>query len=141
MENNSEYENLLSQKYSAESRYNATQNRIEDYEYRIKRLKAARDIVADQKTDFRNVKRSDKGIIDAKQSGWRGQTYQDYCAKGNEMTLENDRYCQNTLDAALDALNNEITLLQNEKLHEYGILGDLASWINSLINKIDNFLN
>ena len=76
-----------------------------------------------------------------KRNNWKGETFSVFAAKGNHLLEENNNFYKNSLDAAHDAINNEITRLQNQINNEYGLLGRLASTINSLANRIINFFN
>lgn len=88
------------------------------------------------------MKKSDEETVEKKKrSGWRGQTFRDFQSRGSTLTAENNTFYRASLDAALDAVNDEITRLENQKYNEYGLLGRLSSAINSLANKIENFFN
>lgn len=140
MESNKEYEGLISRRDNARGQYNASMRRIEDYNYMIRRLKNVKTMISDEKKAFKTLKKADEEILDAKRN-WEGQTKTDFLTKGDAMTSENNYYYKNSLDRILDALNDEITRLENKRNREYGILGDLASLINSLANEIENFFN
>lgn len=135
-----EYEELKSQQRTARNRYNASQERIEEYDYLIRRLKKVKEEVKEQKSRFKTLKKADEKILDAKRS-WEGQTKKSFATKGESMAAENDYFYKYSLDYVLDALNDEITRLENKRNAEYGVLGNLASLLNSLANKIENFFN
>lgn len=141
MGTDSEYRSLCSQRNSAESQRAAANNTIEECQYKIRRLQNAKETLAAQKGAFKTLKNTDKETIESKGSDWIGQNFKDFQSKGNELMTENDNYYTNSLDAALDAINNEITRLQNMIYEKYGLIGRLTSWINSLSNKIENFFN
>lgn len=140
MESNKEYEGLISRHDNARQQYNTSMRRIEEYNYTIRRLKNVKTMISDEKKAFKTLKKADEGILDAKRN-WEGQTKTVFLIKGKAMTSENDYYYKKSLDRILDALNDEITMLENKRNREYGILGDLASLINSLVNEIENFFN
>lgn len=135
-----EYNRLVRQRRNARSQYNACSDRIENYDYLIRRLKSAKERVAEQKRTFNTINKEDKKIYKEKYD-WEGQKYNSFKIKGEVATDFNDDYYKNTLDYVLDSINNEITRLQNERMEEYGLLGQLGSKINSLGTKIENFFN
>ena len=141
METDKGYQNLLSQKASAQQQYNATNNRIEEYSNRIERLKKTKESLSDAKKTFSSVKSSDDEVIEKKRSEWVGENFQLFQIKGIDVVTENSRYFTNSLDMALDAINNEITLLENQIYESRGVLGRLQSWLNSLANRIENYFN
>ena len=135
-----EYNRLVRQRRNARSQYNACSDRIENYDYLIRRLKSAKERVAEQKRTFNTINKEDKKIY-KETYDWEGQKYNSFKIKGEVATDFNDDYYKNTLDYVLDSINNEITRLQNERMEEYGLLGQLGSKINSLGTKIENFFN
>lgn len=141
MDSNSEYESLKAQRRNARGQYQATQGRIEDCEYRLSRLRRTKATLTEQKSLFKTLKNEEKTAVEKKRDNWMGQTFRDFQTKGNDLLSENESFFTGSLDAALDAVNNEITRLENQIANEYGLLGRLASWINSLSNKIENFFN
>lgn len=135
-----EYNKLVRQRKNARSQYKACNDRIENYNYLIKRLNNAKEKVAEQKRIFKTINKEDKKIYKEKYD-WEGQKYNSFKIKGEVATDFNDDYYKNTLDYVLDSINNEITRLQNERMEDYGLLGRLGSKINSLGTKIENFFN
>lgn len=141
MGTDSEYNSLCSQRSSAINQRTAANNTIEECNYKIERLKRTKETLTAQKSAFKTLKKADEETIESKGSEWIGQNFRDFQSKGDELITVNDTYYTSSLDAALDAVNNEITRLQNIVLEKYGIIGKLTSWINSLSNKIENFFN
>lgn len=135
-----EYNSLVARKNRTQNRYNACSDRIGECDYLLRRLRSARDQVAAQKRSFKTIKREDKDIYEEKYD-WEGSKYNSFKIKGDVAIDMNEDYYDNTLDYVLDSLNNEITRIQNKRMEEYGLLGDLASALNSLGNKIRNFFN
>ncbi len=138
--NNQEYNNLVSQKRSAQSQYSSCETRIENYDYLLRRLRSAKESIADLKDAFKDIKKSDKKTYEEKHD-WKGTTHSTFGSKVSSLNTENENYYKNSIDYVLDSINNEITRLENERMNEYGLLGRLGSWINSLANKIENFFN
>ncbi len=140
MENSAEYNRLVRQKASAQAQYKSSKANIEECEYTLRRLRAAKQSIEEIKSAYKDVKQSDERVrgMDHK---WLGQTFHQFDAKLLSVVQTNDKYYSDSIDYVLDTLNNEITNLENEKMRENGILGELASWINNLTNKIENFFN
>ena len=140
MPDNSEYNQLVKERNSKQSQYNACSSRISNYEGRIKRLKAQKTAVTELKDLYKIHKKITKDIHEEEHQ-WTGSTYNKYHSKMNNVETADDYYYRNSLDFVLDSINNEITRLENLKMQEYGLLGRLGSALNSLANKIENFFN
>ena len=142
MSKNDEYESLKAQRRSAQARYNAALGRIEECEYKISRLKRTKATLTEQKRSFASIKKDDESIIDQKKrSAWSGSCFSSFRSFGAALIDTNEGFYRNSIDGALDAVNDEITRLENQKYNEYGLLGRLSSTINSLANKIENIFN
>ena len=139
--NYNEYYSLCAQRDSAQASYNSTANRIDACKKKIERLKKTRTVLIQAKKDFSSVNNDDKMEFYKKRNIWKGQTFSDFESAGDDLISENNYYYKHSLDATHDAINDEITRLQNQINNEYGLLGRLASAINSLKNEIRNFFN
>lgn len=140
MSDNAEYDRLVSQKSSAQSQYNACSSRIENCDYLLRRLRPAKESIVELKEAFKNNKKADKNLYDEKHE-WKGSTYDLFISKMSALIEANDIYYKNSVDYVLDSLNDEITRIENQRMKDYGLLGKLGSWINSLSNEIENFFN
>ena len=140
MSNNAEYDSLVSQKNSTQRQYNACEDRIEDYDELLRRLRAAKDSVAELKDDFKDNKKLDKKMKKEKRK-WKGSTNDKFISKMETLIEGNDDYYKKSLDKVHDSLNNEITRIENLRMEEKGLLGKLGATLNSLGNKIENFFN
>lgn len=140
MQDNEEYATLTQQISTAEQQYELCQFRIEKYDYLLGRLRHAKENITVIKHSFKLIVKSDKDKFNDKYC-WNGSTYSTFSSKINTIFYTNEEYYKNSLDYALDSINNEITRIENERMKEYGILGELGSLINSLANKIENFFN
>ena len=140
MSNNADYNSLVSQKASAQSQYNACSSRIEKCDYLLRRLQRAKESIVELKEAFKSNKKLDKNLHEEKRD-WKGSTYNSFSTKMSTLIDVNDSYYKDSIDHILDSLNNEITRIENQRMSEYGLLGRLGSWINSLDNKIENFFN
>ncbi len=135
-----EYNNLVAQRNAQWGKYNACQDRIEEYRDEIRRLKNAKSDVVELKKSFNDNKKLDKKMKTEKTS-WKGSTYDKYKIKMDLIIDANEMYYEDTLDYVLDSINNRITDLQNNIYKEQGALGWILQQINNLTNKIDNFFN
>ena len=125
---------------SVESDINACKRRIQDYEARLRRLRPVKDSISSLKSKFRTVKGSDKtGITQA--YTWKGDTFERFKQMGDTVITEDELFYSAGLDTVLDSVNDEITRLENQILREYGLLGNLCSLLNSLLNEVENALN
>lgn len=141
MSDNAEYDKLLDEKSRRQREYNACSSRIDDCNYLIERLRAARDTVSDLKDQFKNeVRYNDKGVKNDEPE-WTGSTHTTYLSKMESLVTINESYYDDTLDYVLDSLNTEITRIKNIKNDELGVLGWLGDRINNLGNMIENFFN
>lgn len=140
MSNNAEYDSLISQKSSAQSQYNACSLRIENCDYLLRRLRLAKESIVELKEAFKSNKKLDKNLREERRD-WKGSTNNSFSTKMSTLIDANDSYYKDSIDHILDSLNNEITRIENQRMSEYGLLGRIGSWINSLANKIENFFN
>ena len=140
MSNNAEYDSLVSQKSSAQSQYNACSLRIENCDYLLRRLRLAKESIVELKEAFKSNKKLDKNLREERRD-WKGSTNNSFSTKMSTLVDVNDSYYKDSIDHILDSLNNEITRIENQRMSEYGLLGRIGSWINSLANKIENFCN
>ena len=140
-EHQKEYAGLEQQQKNTQKKINSCEDRIETLDDKIARLKKIKEEIADLKKNFRDdVYKEDKSERRAKVNT-QGDEYTDLVNELQDMENADDAYYDNTLDGVHDSINNEITRLENKRSEEYGILGDLYSWFNSLGNKIENFFN
>ena len=140
MSNNAEYDSLISQKSSAQSQYNACSLRIENCDYLLRRLRLTKESIVELKEAFKSNKKLDKNLREERRD-WKGSTNNSFSTKMSTLIDVNDSYYKDSIDHILDSLNNEITRIENQRMSEYGLLGRIGSWINSLANKIENFFN
>lgn len=135
-----EYDSLINQKSDLQSQYSEYQNQIENCEYLLRRLRRTKESVSEQKQLYRKLIREHNDIVGDKHE-WKGNTQTTFEKKLEDITDENERYYNSSLDRILDSINDEITRIENKKMEAYGILGDIGSWINDITNEIENFFN
>lgn len=140
MTNDADYDALLVERSRKRAEYQACESRIDECDYLLRRLRTAKEEIVAQKAAYRKLIKTEQGIIDQKYA-WKGESYDSYCRNANEVQRENAFYLNYSLDRALDTLNNRITEIENKRLREFGLLGQLASALNYLSNSIENFFN
>lgn len=140
IEKKQRYNELVRQKSNATKEYRQIEDRIQEYEYEIKRLKAAKRSIQEQKALFYDLKRKHKKVAN-KKAEWKGKKYQAFKKHLSDIESENNSYYKNSLDRILDSLNDEITRIENKRWRQMGLLGEVGALINSLGNKIENFFN
>ena len=135
------YYNLIGDKRYAQSKYYEYEELYQECTRKINRLKAAKETIAVKKVTFNNIKRNDKRTVEAKYE-WAGSTYKKIIVnKGTDLIDENNNYYEDSIDHVLDAINDEITRLQNKRRSFLGSMNGLLSAINNLSNRIENYFN
>lgn len=140
MSQNDEYNSLCRQRDNTRNAYKNSERKIEEYDYLLGRLRPVKNTVANLKDRYKDIKRVDEKLMDSKRT-WTGQQYDNFLIRGQDVEGSNNYYYNYVLDHVLDELNNEITRIENLRMKEYGILGQLGAKLNSLINAIENFFN
>jgi archaellum component FlaC len=120
-------------------RVSRTQQRAE-IEARLARLYAAKDRVAIDKAELRDIK---KRVVDKRNHGgfWAGANekwYVTYMSDEFEVALTN--HLAGT-DWMLDAICDKITQLENEIGDMNGFLGFISNQLNLIANEIEKWLN
>lgn len=139
MENDAQYRDLNNQKQNAEGELADYERANAELNDKIERLKAVKNVVTNEKSDFNEIKNSVRRIIDEGYA-WKGRNYDIFSRLGSELESDNDNYYTN-IDNVLDSINDEITSLENQIYQNEGFIGQLKSWINSLVNEIENLFN
>ena len=141
MADNSEYIKKIKRQISqAKAKRNACKERIEECDYLLRRLKSAKQSIVELKSSFKSNKKLDERLKKEKRE-WKGETCDKFKSKMGKVEDANNTYYKHSIDHVLDSLNNEITRIENKRMKEYGLLGEIGSWINNLSNKIENLLN
>ena len=135
-----EYNALKRKASKLKNDMNSCKTRIENCDSMLRRLRPVKDELTSIKADFGRVRKTDDNI-GKEDSLWKGETLQSFRARMSDVSWENRDYHINTLDYYLDALNDKITEIENRKLKEYGLLGELSASFNWVANKIENFFN
>lgn len=136
-----EYNDVVAEKRAAQADYNDCEDRIEDYENILSRLKSLKESIETIKDSFNwDIYRKDNDIY-AEQCDWIGSNYTLFTNNMLGVANANYTYYTNSLDYVLDAVNDEITRIENLILKEETILSGLWSLINSLSNELEKLLN
>ena len=140
MSTTTDYNSLRTQRNNKQLEYDQTKRRIARYEERLERLKPVKREISELKDVFSlRVKLQDHYNINSR--SWKGTKYDRLLDFADQIDEENRTYFFDSMDYVLDALNSEITRLENLCLKEYGLLGKLLSAINSLTTMIENEFN
>lgn len=134
-----EYNNLTSQKNSAETQISDVESENRWLNEQINRLENAKSTVETEKGNFNSIKRNVSNVIDGDYE-WKGDTYDKFKTNGSYLNNDHNSY-YDSIDMVLDSINDKITELENQMYRNDGFLGELRSWWNSLCNSIENLFN
>lgn len=135
--NDSAYYESERQKTNCQIEYTNNQNAA--YRRKIERLTPVKRILTEQKELFRIVKSKCNTNLEAPEE-WKGRTKVQYDQHSMALKQGNESFYQD-MDAALDAVNNEITRCENAIYSNNGLLGRLRAYLNSLLNDVENMCN
>ena len=136
-----DYNALIRERDRTRSQYRSCESRIESCEYELRRLRPVKENISALKSRFKALRKDEKRLASGKTASWKGDTRQAFLRGLEDAGWEADYYYKNTLDYALDAVNDRITALENQVMNEYGLLGRLGSALNYIGSKIENFFN
>ena len=139
MSTNTEYDQLVSDKASAETQLSNAIWTREAIQEKIDQLKTAKRTLGNCYDSYSDISRAVKSDISASYE-WNGSQYDRFSEFGDSLITANKTYNDN-IDEARDAINSEIARLENEIYRQDGIIGQLRAWINTLAHKIENFFN
>lgn len=120
----------------ARSRY---QRIVNDCNSKLARLEPVYRGLSDIKDSYNAAAKSTKNILREKGT-WRGETYTSFCNAGDALNGSLESYYRQ-LDAAHDALNEEIGNLRATKRRLIPIIGDLWGQIENWRVDIENAVN
>ncbi len=130
---------LYKQRSRAYEQKEDCENKKADMEDRIERLKAAKAKVSTIKSQVPGL-RMKASWLQVPQL-WEGDKCTQYQEVVRDELLEGFSTYYNHTDDALDAINNEITRLQNESREIDGVIGSLLNSISYIGTAIENFFN
>lgn len=126
---------------NVQNQMNACENRIQDYDAAIRRLKNARDDIDDLKNAYKkNVIKPDKATKSRRRE-WTGSNYDTFSDKMEDVVSKNESYHKKTLDAVQDKICDRITELENARRGDKGLWNKLSNKLNSLWNELEKLFN
>ncbi|MFZ2539571.1 MAG: DUF5082 family protein [Oscillospiraceae bacterium] len=132
-----ELESEKSRKQSEKAEHEREKAIIEE---KLKRLRVSKSQIAMIKDNIGDLKKGVKEKEDQDET-WKGYEYNWYHSfTSGTFRSDYDKYHSN-VDDVLDDICNKITELENQSREEEGIIGWIASAINSLFNEIENLIN
>lgn len=132
-----------SQKSSYESQKAAQEQKIEANKEKIKRLQEAKRALGDIKDSLEEAAKKQKKTAENEETyyEWSGEKKDGIMDHYAEVVPSEYTIYINRVDIVLDEIVAKETALENENLEAWGIIGQLGSWINSLIGKIEQLCN
>lgn len=138
-----EYDSLCSQKSQNDAEQAEVQAIIDDLDSKISKMQTAYDNLDAAKEGLKSIRNAIGCWPGFYEGVWKGNVATDIydaCKKDGYHEASYTQYIDK-IDEIQDALNLKLTELENEKLRQNGILGELIAWGNSLWTKIQNFFN
>lgn len=139
-----EYQSLCNEKSSKEAQASTVQSEINNLDDQIDAMQAAYDKIDEAKESIKDIRKYLRNLPDDYDDSWKGQfadgIYKDCKKDGIRIDFYYTRYIE-VIDEIQDALNLKLTELENERLRQETILGDLWAAINSLATRIQNWFN
>ena len=138
-----EYDSLCSQKSQNDAEQAEVQSVINDLDDKITKMQTAYNNLDAAKEGLKSIRSVIQCWPDFYESVWKGDVataIYDACKKDGYHEASYTQYID-AIDEIQDALNLKLTELENEKLRQQGILGELIAWGNSLWTRIQNFFN
>ncbi len=114
---------------------NTIEEKINDAKNIVKKFQDLKEDMEDLKKDVRKLKNEDH-------DHWKGDLLDKWQDDTDEHLVDGSfkTYIKN-IDQNVDDLNEKIMKLENEKLEEQGIIGEIKSGINWLSTEITNIVN
>lgn len=109
-------------------------NKAKEIEAVYDRLKNDKDLIESYRKSVKTFKKEDYDTFKGYQFSESYMTKMDALIDDYDLVIKN-------IDTNLDRLNNEITRYENLGYQCNGIIGSLQSAANSLVNKIQNWVN
>ena len=139
MDENEEYERLIDEQRTAQDDLDNVNNEYIRTQDQLERLKNVRRMLYDYCDSFRDVKKDVRRVL-RDNYDWTGENFNRFSNYSSFLRDENENYYRN-LDDARDAINNEITRLENDMYRQEGLIGYFRALLNTIANKIQNFFN
>lgn len=114
---------------------------ISAVEEKIERLEEVKKELKKQKNNARDEQDEIRSEYASHISGWEGKNKESFCSDMTGELLVNYESFYTAIDAALDSVHDRITMLENEKYEQEGLVGLLRSKINSFWNVVEKYMN
>ena len=135
----SSYDSLIRQKQRTKSQMNAAQDANGDLQEQIDRLKAAKKIIAAEKTEYVSLKMNVNNIANGFYQ-WKGDTYDSFSGDAQDLVTKSNEYYLK-IDDAIDDINSKITELKNQMEENNDIIGWCRSRLRAIGTMLENFFN
>lgn len=134
-------DSLQSSLASARAELEAKKRQAEAYRAKAQEIGTVYEELKEKKKSMRTLKSNVEDFKDTKYDAWKGNLRkQEYKGSGEKVVASYDTVIQE-IDTNMDNLNLEKTRYENLANDCYGIIGRLASTINSLLAQIENCVN
>ena len=134
-------DSLQSSLASARAELEAKKRQAEAYRAKAQEIGTVYEELKEKKKSMRTLKSNVEDFKDTKYDAWKGNFWkQEYKGSGEKVVASYDTVIQE-IDTNMDNLNLEKTRYENLANDCYGIIGRLASTINSLLAQIENCVN
>lgn len=134
-------DSLQSSLASARAELEAKKRQAEAYRAKAQEIGMVYEELKEKKKSMRTLKSNVEDFKDTKYDAWKGNLWkQEYKGSGEKVVASYDTVIQE-IDTNMDNLNLEKTRYENLANDCYGIIGRLASTINSLLAQIENCVN
>lgn len=134
-------DSLQSSLASARAELEAKKRQAETYRAKAQEIGTVYEELKEKKNSMKTLKSNVEDFKDEKYDAWQGNLWkQEYKGSGEKVVASYDTVIQE-IDTNMDNLNLEKTRYENLANDCYGIIGRLASTINSLLTQIENCVN
>ena len=135
----SSYDSLIRQKQRTKDQMYAAQDANDDLQEQIDRLKAAKKIIAAEKTEYVSLKMNVNNIANGFYQ-WKGDTYDSFSGDAQDLVTKSNEYYLK-IDDAIDDINSKITELKNRMEENNDIIGWCRSRLRDIGTMLKNFFN
>lgn len=134
-------DSLNSRLSSARAEMDATKRKAEEYRRKAREIDAVYDELTEKKRSMKSLKKELEDFEDENYNTWIGNLWKiNYKSTVENVVISYDTVIS-AIDTNMDNLNLERTRYENLANDCYGLIGRLASTINSLLTEIANWVN
>lgn len=135
----SSYDSLMRQKRNTNSRMYAAQDANSDLQEQIERLKAAKETISAEKSEYYSVKLDVQKIAYGFYQ-WKGDTFDSFSDEAQDLVSHSNEYYLK-IDDAIDSINSKITELKNRMEENNDIIGWCRSRLRDIGTMLENLFN